>query len=221
MAEPSPTLTTWMHGFERLHRHLQDARNLRRAVLPLDGVFDRHLLHSEMISDQWGEGCHRTAFGTAENGTKSSSLVLIGTVVDVGCERPVTLRHGGRSMGDHGNVEPVERHLAIAALLDGEGERDVANALARPRRQRRAGRDKARAQDIATAVLKVIPGEAPFLLRGHLLLPFVTDGTRTGTPTSLAMPPPRARTTRRGHVAPGGVSSGGRCTFLCTSALDA
>ena len=92
----------------------------------------------------------------AEDGAERRGLLVVGALVDVGSQRPVALSHEARRVADHGNVEPVQRHVAVAALIDVEDERNVAHALARPRRERRAGRDEARAHDVAIAVLEIV-----------------------------------------------------------------
>src|SRR6266568_9586494 len=77
-------------------------------------------------------------------------------------------RHGAAL----GNVEPVQRYLAVAALVDVEDERNVAYALARSRRHRRARRDEAWAHHAAVAVLEIIARQLPLLLRRHIFLLF-------------------------------------------------
>ena len=150
---------------------MHDAGDFRRAAFARDGVFDRHFLHAEMIADQRREGRHGATLGTAENGAERCRLLFIGALVDIGRKRPVALPHGARRMADHGNVEPVQRDLVVAALVDVEDERNVAYALARPRRQRRAGRDKAWAHDVAVAVLEIIARQAATSVAPPCLLP--------------------------------------------------
>src|SRR5258707_5453415 len=93
MADCRPRLATRVHCRQRLHRHLQDAGDLRRADLAADRVVDRYLLRAEMRSDQGCEGCHRAALGSAEDRAKRRSLLIVGTLVDVGSKRPVALAH--------------------------------------------------------------------------------------------------------------------------------
>ena len=172
MANRRPNLAAAMHGRQGLHRHMHDAGNFRRAALARDGVFDRHFLHAEMFADQRRKGRHRTTLGTAEDRAERCGLLFIGALIDIGCKRPVAVSHGARRMANDCNIEPVQRYFAVVALVDVEDERNITYALARPRRQRRAGRNEARAHDIAVAVLKIIARQVPFLLRRHIFLLF-------------------------------------------------
>jgi hypothetical protein len=61
-------------------------------------------------------------------------------------------------MPDHGDIKPIDRKLAVAALVDVEDQSHVAYALARTRCQRCGGRHKARAHHIAVAILEIIAG---------------------------------------------------------------
>src|SRR5262245_4298237 len=61
MADRGPYLTALVHARKRLYRHFQDIRNLRRALLTIYLIFDRRLLRTEIIADQWHECRHRTA----------------------------------------------------------------------------------------------------------------------------------------------------------------
>src|SRR5690349_22117039 len=70
-------------------------------------------------------------------------------------------------MGDHGEVQTIERHLVIAPTVGMEHQRDIAAALAWSSRERRGRRDKARAHYVAVAVLEIVAGQLPFALRGH------------------------------------------------------
>ena len=92
-----------------------------------------------MLADQRGEGRHGATLGTAENGAERRGLLVVRPLVDIGGNRPVAVPHGARRMADHGNIKPVERNLAVAALVDVEDQSHVAYALARPRRQGRTG----------------------------------------------------------------------------------
>src|SRR4029079_1023658 len=132
MAGRHPNLTAWMHGRQRLNRHVHDAGNFCRAAFSRDGVFDRHFLHAEMIADERREGRHGATLGTAKDGAERRSLLLIGALIDIGRQRPVAPSHDARRMADYGNVEPVQRYFAITALVDVEDERDVAHPLTRP-----------------------------------------------------------------------------------------
>src|SRR5207253_497120 len=80
-------------------------------------------------SDQRGEGRHRSALRTAEDGPQRRCLLVAGALVDVDGNRPVAVRHRPGSVRDQGEVEPVERHRAVAALIDVKSERDVAYSL--------------------------------------------------------------------------------------------
>ena len=124
-----------------------------------------------MRADQRREGRHGPALGTAEDGAERRGLPVVRALVDIGGERPIAVRHGARRMRGHGDVEAVQRHLAVAALIDVEDQRHVAGALARPRGQRRAGRDEAGADHVAVAVLEIVAGQSPFGLAWHGRLP--------------------------------------------------
>src|SRR3954452_5776316 len=158
---------------------MHDARDFRRAALAGDGIFNFCFLYAEMLTDQRCEGRHGTSLRAAENGAERRGLLFIGTLIDIGCKRPVTLSHDARRMANHGNVQPVERYLAVAALVDMEDERNVAYALARPRCHRRAGRDEAWAHHVAIAVLEIIARQMPLLLRRHDFPLFVSALRRT------------------------------------------
>src|SRR6266481_3625120 len=125
-----------------------------------------------MLADQRREGRHGATLGTAEDGAERRGLLFVSALIDIGCKRPVALSHGARRMTNHGNVEPIQRYLAVAALVDVEDERNVAYALARSRRQRRASRDEAWAHHVAVAVLEIIARQLPLLLRRHVFLLF-------------------------------------------------
>ena len=129
-----------------------------------------------MFADQRGEGRHGATLGTAENRAERCGLLFIGALIDIGCKRPVALSHGARRMANDCNVEPVQRYLVVAALVDVEDERNVAYALARPRRQRRAGRDKAWAHHVAVAVLEIIARQVPLLSPPCFLSPTREEG---------------------------------------------
>src|ERR1019366_4988804 len=139
------------------------------AALAGDGVFDSRFLHAEMLANQRRKGRDRTAFGTAEDSAERRGLLFIGALIDIGCKCPVAFSHGARRMANHGDVETVQRYLAVHALVDVEDERDITYALARQRRQRRAGRDEAWAHHIAIAVIEIIARQMP-LLRRHVFL---------------------------------------------------
>src|SRR5713226_3215473 len=152
-----------------------------------------------MIADQRREGRHGATLGTAEDGAERRGLLFIGALIDIGCKRPVALSHGARRMTNHGNVEPVQRYLAVAALVDVEDERNVAYALARSRRQRRASRDEAWAHHVAVAVLEIIARQLPLLLCRHVFLLFDRekygqgyDGFALAASASSESPPGRA-----------------------------
>src|SRR5258708_10838830 len=121
-----------------------------------------------MLADQRREGRHGATLGTAEDGAERRGLLFVSALIDIGCKRPVALSHGARRMTNHGNVEPIQRYLAVAALVDVEDERNVAYALARSRRQRRASRDEAWAHHVA--VLEIVARQLPLLLRRHVFL---------------------------------------------------
>jgi hypothetical protein len=72
-------------------------------------------------------------------------------------------------MANHGDIKSIQRYLAVHALVDVEDERDIAYALARQRRQRRARRDEAWAHHVAITVLEIIARQMP-LLRRHVFL---------------------------------------------------
>ena len=120
-----------------------------------------------MLADQRREGGHGAALGAAEDGLERRGLQVVGALVDVSRQGPVAVRHGPRRMADHDDVEAVEWHPVVAAAIDVKGKRHVAHALARPRRQGRGGRDEAGTDHIAVAVLEVVAGKLPFLLRRH------------------------------------------------------
>src|SRR5215467_3849675 len=163
MANRRPNFAATMHGWQGIHRHLHNAGDFRPAAFAFDGVFDRHLLHTKVFANQWGEGSHGTAFSTAEDSAECRGLLIIGALINVGCERPITLSHGTRSMADYGNVKSVERYRVVFAFVDVEDERNIAHALAGPRRQRRARRDETRAHHVAIAVFEVIARQLPLL----------------------------------------------------------
>ncbi len=73
-------------------------------------------------------------------------------------------------MEDDENVESIERHLAVAASFDVEDQRHVAEALGRPRGQRRGRRHQARTQEAATAILEIVTGKVPWDLIRHRAL---------------------------------------------------
>ncbi len=160
-----------MHGRQRLNRHVHDAGDFRRAALAGDGVFDRRFLHAEMLADQRRKGRHGAALSTAEDSAERCGLFVVGALIDIGRKRPVAVSHGARRMANHGDIEPVQRYLSVHALVDVEDERNVADALARPRRQRRAGRDEAWAHHVAITVLEIIARQMPLLCRHVFLLP--------------------------------------------------
>ena len=126
---------------------------------------------AEIVAPQGCEGRHGAALGAAEDRAQRRRLQVVGALVDVGGEGPVAVSHRARRENDHGNVEPVESHVVVAALIDVEDKRHVARALARPSRERRAGRDEARAHHVAVAVLEIVTGQLPLLLRCHFCLP--------------------------------------------------
>jgi hypothetical protein len=160
-----------MHGRQRLYRQMHDPGDLGRAVLAVDGVFDRHLLRSEILADQRSECRHGAARRPTEDGAQRRHLLVIGLLVDIGRQRPVALTHGARRMGDDGDVEAVQRYVLVLALVDVEDQGNVANPLAGSRRHRRAGRDQAWTDHVAIAVLEIVAGQLPLRLRRHLLLP--------------------------------------------------
>ena len=168
MANRRPNLAAAMHGRQGLYGHMHDAGNFRRAALAADGVFDRHFLHAEMFADQRRKGRHGTTLGAAEDRAERCGLLFIGALIDIGCKRPVAVSHGARRMANDCNVEPIQRYLAVVALVDVEDERNVTYALARPRRQRRAGRDEAWAHHVAVTVLEIIARQVPLLLCRHI-----------------------------------------------------
>ena len=131
MTNRRPNLAAAMHGRQRLHRHMHDAGDFRRAALASDGVFDRRFLHAKMLADQRRKGRDRTALGTAEDSAERRGLLFIGALIDVGCKRPVAFSHSARRIANHGDVESIQRYLAVHALVDVEDERDIAYALAR------------------------------------------------------------------------------------------
>src|SRR5262249_6319944 len=96
---------------------------------------------------------------------KRRRLLLVGPLVDVGGKLPLARSHRTWRVGNHRDVKPVERHLVIGAFIDVEDERDVADTLSWPRRQRCRRRDKARTDHIAVAVLEIVTGQLPFC--GH------------------------------------------------------
>jgi hypothetical protein len=63
----SPHLPTWMHGWQRINRHVQDVRDFRRPLLAFDLIGDRHLFRSEVLADEWREGRYRLAGGAGED----------------------------------------------------------------------------------------------------------------------------------------------------------
>src|ERR1700756_4236127 len=120
-----------------------------------------------MLAGQGREGGHGPALVAAQDRLERRGLPVVGALVDVSREGPVAVRHGPRRVADHGDVEAVERHPVVAAPVDVEGKRYVAHALARPRRQGRGGRGEGGEDNVAVAVLEVVAGQLPFLLRRH------------------------------------------------------
>src|SRR3954452_10604748 len=99
---------------------MHDARDFRRAALGGDGVFNFRFLYAEMLIDQRCKGRHGTSLRTAENGAERRGLLFIGTLIDIARNPPVTLSHDARRIANQVNVQPVERYLAVAALVDME-----------------------------------------------------------------------------------------------------
>ena len=124
-----------------------------------------------MLPDQRREGCHGTALGAAEDRSERCGLCVVRALVNISSKRPVAVSHGARRMADHGDVKPVERNLAVAALINVEDQRHVAHALAWPCCQRRGGRDEAGTYHVTVAVLEIVAGQTPLGFRCHFPLP--------------------------------------------------
>jgi hypothetical protein len=68
--------------------------------------------------------------------SRSTSLLIVGALIDVGGHRPVSVCHDARCVEDNQGIELIEHDIAIAATVDVEDQRHVAKALGRSRGQR-------------------------------------------------------------------------------------
>src|SRR5262245_38988201 len=117
MADRGPYLSALVHGRQRLYRHFQDIGNFRRALLTVDLIFDRRLLRSEIVADQWRERRHRAAGGAGKDRAQRFSLLVVRALVDIGSRCPVTVGHRPRSVGDHRDVQAVQLNAAVITLI--------------------------------------------------------------------------------------------------------
>src|SRR5262245_47924282 len=156
-----PHLPARMHGWQRIDRHVQDVRDFSRSLLAINPIGNRHLLHPQVLGNQWRESRHRPAGSAGEHGNERLSLFFVSTFVNVDANRPITFAHRPWGVNCEGHVEAVERHVAIPAVLDMEDHTDIADPLGRPRGQRRRLRHETWTNDAAIAVLEVVSGEMP------------------------------------------------------------
>ena len=101
-----------------------------------------------------------------EDRFECSALGVVGTAVNVHCERAVALRHDTRRRHRLHRVQPGNINRAVAALRDTNAEDDIAMALGRPRLR---VREQTGAEQFAVAGFKVFPVDMPPLV-AHLIL---------------------------------------------------
>ena len=104
MTGRSPSFTTGVRTGERLDRQMHNVGNFDRSGLAIDAIFDRDLLHAEMLSDHWREGCHRAALTAAKDGSERSGLLLVSALIDISGKRPVAVGHWARRVGYDSDV---------------------------------------------------------------------------------------------------------------------
>src|SRR5262249_54583916 len=108
--------------------------------------------------------------GAGEDRTQRFGLLVVGALIDVGGDRPVSVGHSPGRMDCEHHVQTVERGVAIPASVDVDDQRHVAYALGRSRGQRRGRRYEAGTYDAATAVLEIVAREMPLNLVCHRFL---------------------------------------------------
>src|SRR5262249_44709515 len=114
---------------------------------------DRLGLGAGEAANERTERSHGTAIPAAGDGGQCLTLLGRGAVMEDQSHRPVAVDHGSGRMGQHHEVEAVERRAAVAATRDVEDEPDIAVALSRPGGQARRG---TRTDEVTAARLEVL-----------------------------------------------------------------
>src|SRR5262245_39269459 len=135
---------------------MQGVWNFCRPFLTVNPIRDRHLAHSKGLADKWCEMRHRAPGCSGKNCAQRFGLLVVGALIDVGGDRPVSLRHGAGRMNGEDYIQSVKRRGVITPAVDVEYQNHVAFALGRSRREGRALRDEAWTHDTTIAVLEII-----------------------------------------------------------------
>ena len=174
-----PDLAVGVDARSGVHRQLHHVVDLDRSLSSVLVPADRGASYAEHLSDQGCEVRHHTSGRAGEDRLQRFALSVICLVVDVEGDLPVPLGHRARRPRDQGDIQPVQRDLPEAAVIDVEAEGDLARALGRCRGHRLAGREQAGANDIAVAVLEVLAANLPSRLScSHCEPPLRVKGWR-------------------------------------------
>src|SRR6185437_10331608 len=115
---------------------MQNPRDLRGSPLAVDAESDGDLAYPQVLADQRRERGHGTTDGATEDRSQGLGLLVVGALIDVGGQRPISVCHDPRCVEDDQGIESIERYVAIATALDVENERHVTKALGRSGGQR-------------------------------------------------------------------------------------
>src|SRR6516164_6719592 len=178
VASVRPHLPARVRGRQRINRHVQDARDLRRTLLAFDPECDRNLLHPEILADQRRERRHGSAGSAGKDRPQCLSLFVVSALIDIGGHRPISICHRSRRLDCQRHVKAIKHDAAISTAFNVEDQRHVAHTLGWSGSQRGGLRYEAWTYNGATAVLEIVTGKLPLNLVCHRSL--LLSKSRTG-----------------------------------------
>src|SRR5215831_13409062 len=129
MGVQRPDLVVGVPAWERMDRRMQDALNLDGAAFALDAIGDRDGFRIENGRDEWCKKSHWAANRTTEDGLKGLTLLLVGLLIEVQRDRPVSFAHDAWCTSKLGHIQAIKRDITVAATRDVEAPGPLTGSL--------------------------------------------------------------------------------------------